>query len=174
MDTAHFITDGPKTEIPLNLESIPDELKQLLQWVRWRIEPRAAGEKPTKIPYMPKANDSSAWGAFADAVRHIPQGDMLGIGFEFAPSGGMVGIDLDGCLNLETGEIAEWAIPILELFAETYAEVSPSGDDEETRKRITATLLAGEPIVLLDNIAGMLGCAALDALLTSTTWTDRI
>jgi hypothetical protein len=51
---------------------------------------------------------------------------------------------------------------------------SAAGDDEEFRKRITATLLAGEPLVLLDNIHGVLGCASLDALLTSTTWTDRI
>lgn len=51
---------------------------------------------------------------------------------------------------------------------------SASGDDEEMRKRVTATLLAGEPLVLLDNINGVLGCASLDALLTSTTWTDRI
>lgn len=49
-----------------------------------------------------------------------------------------------------------------------------AGDDDEFRKRITATLLAGEPLVLLDNINGVLGCASLDALLTSTTWTDRI
>jgi hypothetical protein len=51
---------------------------------------------------------------------------------------------------------------------------SAAGDDDEFRKRITATLLAGEPLVLLDNINGVLGCASLDALLTSTTWTDRI
>lgn len=49
-----------------------------------------------------------------------------------------------------------------------------TNDDAETRKMITATLLAGEPIVLLDNVGGALGCPALDALLTSSTWTDRI
>jgi len=51
---------------------------------------------------------------------------------------------------------------------------SVAGNDDEMRKRITAILLSGEPLVLLDNINGVLGCASLDALLTSTTWTDRI
>ncbi len=49
-----------------------------------------------------------------------------------------------------------------------------AGDDDEFRKRITAILLAGDPLVLIDNAAGVLGCASLDALLTSTTWTDRL
>lgn len=47
-------------------------------------------------------------------------------------------------------------------------------DDDEMRKRITAILLAGDPHVLFDNVNHPLGGAALDALLTSTTWTDRI
>ncbi|MBC7855087.1 MAG: hypothetical protein IAF94_16780 [Pirellulaceae bacterium] len=46
--------------------------------------------------------------------------------------------------------------------------------DDEFRKRITATLLAGDPLMLIDNIAGVLGCSSLDAVLTGTTWTDRL
>jgi len=45
--------------------------------------------------------------------------------------------------------------------------------DEETRKRITALALAGDPLVLIDNISGTLGSASLDAVLTSTLWKDR-
>ncbi len=47
-------------------------------------------------------------------------------------------------------------------------------DDEEARKRITAVALAGEPAVLIDNVAGLLGSASLDAALTGTSWSDRI
>lgn len=47
-------------------------------------------------------------------------------------------------------------------------------DDDESRKRITALALAGDTLVLIDNIEGGFGCAALDAALTSTTWKDRI
>jgi hypothetical protein len=50
-----------------------------------------------------------------------------------------------------------------------YAE-----SDEEMRKRITAIALAGDRLMLLDNIATTLGGPALDAALTGTTWRDRI
>ena len=47
-------------------------------------------------------------------------------------------------------------------------------EDDEMRKRITATALAGDRMVLLDNIDGTLGTPSLDAMLTATTWKDRI
>jgi hypothetical protein len=53
------------------------------------------------------------------------------------------------------------------------ARMSAPSSDEEFRKRITAMALAGDSAVLIDNIAGSLGCASLDAALTATTWSDR-
>lgn len=47
-------------------------------------------------------------------------------------------------------------------------------DDDEARKRITSLAMAGDSLVLLDNIAGTLGCASLDAALTADTWRDRV
>jgi hypothetical protein len=47
-------------------------------------------------------------------------------------------------------------------------------DDDECRKRITAAAISGDQLLLIDNIAGSLGCASLDAALTSTVWKDRI
>ena len=47
-------------------------------------------------------------------------------------------------------------------------------DDDELRKRITALAMAGEPLVLIDNITGTFGSPSLDAALTATSWTDRI
>lgn len=49
----------------------------------------------------------------------------------------------------------------------------PDGE-EELRKRITAHALAGDRAVLFDNIARPLGGSALDAVLTATSWSDRI
>ena len=49
-----------------------------------------------------------------------------------------------------------------------------TNSDNETRKVITAVALEALPVVLLDNINGGLGCAALDAALTGCTWTDRL
>src|SRR5262249_49225222 len=52
--------------------------------------------------------------------------------------------------------------------------MSAHGDNEEMRKAITSLALAGDRMVVLDNVAGGLGCAALDAALTTTTWKDRV
>jgi putative DNA primase/helicase len=49
-----------------------------------------------------------------------------------------------------------------------------TGQEQETRKAITATLSAGDPIALFDNVDLPLGGAALCAALTSTVWKDRI
>src|SRR5262245_58329562 len=48
------------------------------------------------------------------------------------------------------------------------------GDNSEWKKRITAILTSAEPMVLIDNVAGSLGCPALDALFTSRTWKERV
>jgi hypothetical protein len=47
-------------------------------------------------------------------------------------------------------------------------------DDGEMRKRITALAIAGDPMILVDNVAGTLGGPSLDAALTSVEWKDRI
>ncbi len=47
-------------------------------------------------------------------------------------------------------------------------------DEDEMRKRIFSLALAGERLVLLDNLEGKFGCAALDAALTGTSLTDRL
>src|SRR5262249_51978254 len=39
----------------------------------------------------------------------------------------LVVIDLDNCLDEQTGMPNEWATYLLELFSDSYAEVSPSG-----------------------------------------------
>jgi hypothetical protein len=47
-------------------------------------------------------------------------------------------------------------------------------NQEELRKSITSTVMAGHQLVLLDNLEGTLGCATLDRALTSTQWRDRV
>lgn len=47
-------------------------------------------------------------------------------------------------------------------------------DDDEMRKRVTSLVLYGDRLVLLDNISGKLGSPVLDAVLTSTHWSDRL
>lgn len=47
-------------------------------------------------------------------------------------------------------------------------------ENEEMRKQITSLALAGDPMVMLDNVDGTFGNAALDRALTSTRWQDRL
>jgi hypothetical protein len=50
---------------------------------------------------------------------------------------------------------------------------APAGD-EEFRKKITATLLSGTTLIVLDNVEGPLLASSLAAALTADTWSDRI
>jgi hypothetical protein len=47
-------------------------------------------------------------------------------------------------------------------------------DQDELRKRILALAMAGDRLVLLDNLEGKFGNGTLDAALTATSWKDRV
>ncbi|MCX7428900.1 MAG: AAA family ATPase, partial [Planctomycetia bacterium] len=117
------------TILPAQLDGIPAELRQLPQWCLWKIRTRRG--KPTKVPYQingreAKPNDPSTWTTFAKMGDRCQQGYYDGPGFVFQQGGGLVGIDLDGCRDPETGEIAEWAKGVVGALS-SYSEVSPSG-----------------------------------------------
>ena len=109
-----------------NLHSIPRELVELPNWVCWGVEI----ETPKK-PHNPrdltpaKAGAPSTWGSFEQAVTCATEGKAQGVGFEFDGSS-FVGVDLDHCLNAETGEITHWASEIVQSL-DSYTEISMSG-----------------------------------------------
>lgn len=114
--------------LPVSEENIPDELKALPQWVVWWAMERNG--KTTKPPYQidgraAKANDPSTWTSFEKAIGAYEAGLSDGVGFVFAPGGGLVGVDLDGCIE-EDGTIAPKAEAIVEALG-GYAEYSVSG-----------------------------------------------
>ena len=47
-------------------------------------------------------------------------------------------------------------------------------DDEEIRKRLFAALRSGDPVLIWDNVTGVLDSAAMAAMLTSSSYRDRI
>jgi hypothetical protein len=49
-----------------------------------------------------------------------------GIGFVFTPEDDLCGVDLDKCLDPETGEIEDWAREVIGEL-DSYTEISPSG-----------------------------------------------
>jgi hypothetical protein len=110
--------------LPIRRENIPEELKWRNQWVGWRW--KQIGEKWTKVPYDVKtgrnasSDDPSTWSTY-DEVKHEEN-----IGFMFSSDDPYCGVDLDTCLNPETGEIAKTAAGIIRRLG-SYAEISPSG-----------------------------------------------
>jgi hypothetical protein len=109
----------------LREKGIPRELRQLPQWVGWRSEMRDG--KPTKAPTRPdgdgyaKVSDPTTWGS----LPQVQRASIDGVGFVFSDSDPYCGIDLDGCREFRSGELAPWARAVLREL-DSYAEVSPS------------------------------------------------
>jgi hypothetical protein len=57
---------------------------------------------------------------------------------------------------------------------ERFTIATYTSDQDELRKRITSLVLAGDRLVLFDNLEGNFGDPVLDAALTAATWKDRI
>ena len=70
-------------------------------------------------------SDPNTWGSFKSAVAAYETGEYDGIGFVFTDTP-FVGIDIDGCVNAETGEISAAASDIIET-TQSYTELSQSG-----------------------------------------------
>jgi primase-polymerase (primpol)-like protein len=104
----------------VNASAIPVELRELPQWVVWRLELRDG--KQTKVPYRADGSgrasttDPATWATFETALEAAPGYD--GIGFVFSADDPYVGVDLD-----TVGPNAAAAVRSLN----TYAERSVSG-----------------------------------------------
>ena len=117
-----------------SIENIPAWLSVRPQWIVWKVEAR--GDDLAKVPHAVEtgtrvdATDLLGWSSFEDAVEAYRSscGFYSGIGFCLASCDPFVGIDLDGCRDPESGEIAPWAKKILEGVQEAYVEISPSGE----------------------------------------------
>lgn len=119
-------------------ENIPAELKDLKQWVCWKLElvknKKTGKEKFTKVPYTPHAGKQkikasstgrSTWRTFDQALTVYKDRLFDGIGFVLAYDDPFVGVDLDHCIN-EDGTIEPWARAIVDKL-NSYTEKSPSG-----------------------------------------------
>jgi KaiC/GvpD/RAD55 family RecA-like ATPase len=113
----------------LKLKTIPNSLKELPQWLMWKLE--ASSSRPTKLPYqvngqMAKSNDKSTWNTFEAVAKRAKGPGYSGIGFVFSDADPFIGIDLDGCRNPDSGKVADWAKEIANKL-DSYTELSPSG-----------------------------------------------
>ena len=63
---------------------------------------------------------------------------------------------------------------VLRLCGSTPTVIPECREEDELRKRLLAALREGKPGILLDNIRGQFGSAALEAFLTSEDYSDRV
>jgi putative DNA primase/helicase len=120
-----------RNQLDINLGNIPEEMKDYPQWVCWKAEPRGSG-KITKIPIDPisgkhaKTNDPNTWSRFENAETCYHSNGHAGVGFVFTENDDFVGIDLDDCIDPNSGKIDSDAEEIIRQM-QGYTEISPSG-----------------------------------------------
>lgn len=119
-----------------NYNNIPAEIRNLNQWVGF-IKIQNANGKTTKKPVDVRtlqgasSTNPNTWNSFEEATMSIGRvasvggdaGVIDGIGFVFAPP--YCGIDIDHCINTDTGEINAKALDIINQM-DSYTELSPS------------------------------------------------
>ena len=110
-------------------ERVPQALKELPQWVCWRLVEDPGKDRKKKIPVDPRtgdparSNDPATWASYEEAVEGQQRFRADGIGIMFA--GGIFGIDLDHCID-SGGQLLPFAQEILDTV-QSYSELSPSG-----------------------------------------------
>jgi putative DNA primase/helicase len=122
-------------DVSTTLLNVPTLLKDLPNWIWWRLEKNKDGAE-TKVPYVAgswnrhaSSTDPSTWTTFEGAVDGAVLSSTQGIGFVIhgaAADKKIVGFDLDGCRNSKTGELSDWAQTLVYAL-ESYTEVTPSG-----------------------------------------------
>lgn len=113
---------------------MPAALRELPIWVYWQAEwkpDRAGGGRWSKTPYCvwtrnkkARSNDSTTWVTYDDACEQWPHVRMDGLGIMIRH--GLVGMDIDNCVDPDTREINSIAKGILEVLG-AYCEYSPTG-----------------------------------------------
>lgn len=113
-------------------ECIPTELKALPRWVCWKAVPNKDGGKPKKVPIDPhtgraaKSTDSATWSTLDEALLNLSRDpSLVGVMFALGEDIGIVGVDLDGCIDAD-GAMTPEAKELVEAF-DSYTERSPSG-----------------------------------------------
>lgn len=109
-------------------ENIPDELKQLRQWVNWDAQWNEKRQQFDKVPYqvngLDKASvtDATTWSTFDQVFAAHENGVGEGIGFVLTEMDPYAVIDLDGLKSAD--DLPPLAQEIVNM---SYSELSPSG-----------------------------------------------
>lgn len=116
----------------LDVSAIPAELALRPQWLVWKFEP--GEKKPKKMPYYVSGRRRTGkQGSDEDRAELVTlevafargvHGGYDGVGFAFLPGDGLIGIDIDGCIDAQ-GVVAPRAAAIIAACS-SYTEYSPS------------------------------------------------
>ena len=125
------------------------------QWIVWRWQ----GEDRRKVPTSPSslhainAHEASNWMSLELAEQWISywqqHGVELQLGFVLTSEDPLVCVDLDGCRNPTTGELAHWAVTLIGEF-DSYTEFSPSGTGVKIFIQLDATESIRASVKLVD------------------------
>jgi putative DNA primase/helicase len=124
------MSEKPKAAVP-QFENFPPELTSLNQWVLWNYELSKKKTKWTKVPKKPngygaRSTHRDTWSVF-DRVREVyALGKFDGVGFVVSQDDPYVLVDVDHAFDPTTGEIADWARPILSAAKSELAYVEYS------------------------------------------------
>lgn len=107
---------------------VPAELQAVNSWCLWKLE-RKDGRQ-TKVPFQPTGAHASStnpdtWNSLEVCYKALQGGNYNGIGLVLTGAKDVVFVDLDHCLV--DGEPNEFARSVLQLFPDTYTEISQSG-----------------------------------------------
>ena len=101
-------------------------------WVCWKWTTKKNGDMdkpPVRADYPEFAASTTnpkSWASFAIAARTVEAKKADGIGYVVRGDDLRIFIDLDNCRDPITGEIADWAMALIE-GANSYTEITPSG-----------------------------------------------
>ncbi len=144
------------------LPKFPQALKDRLNWVLWKYA--SVNGKVTKVPYKLDFKNAAAstrpdeWSDYKSVAEKIMRDggitEKQGVGRVVQKEERVVGIDLDGCRDSQTGAIAQWAEDIVEAV-NSYCEITPS--QTGIRIWVIGDLPAGDKVFNLDPATGFYG-----------------
>jgi hypothetical protein len=114
-----------------------------------------------EFPFVDEASHAAAWAMLLTPVMRAAINGPTPLALMDAPAQG-------------TGKTLLVKVVSLVATGREPAVMTSADDEEEWRKRITATLREGPAIVLIDNVEKPLRSAHLAGALTTGEWTDRI
>lgn len=157
------------------LQSMPLAMREKPQWLLWKLVTKPGASKPAKVPFYASGqlrgwpNGKPRDGVATDKQPNVEQGHeldraalvsideaarlflaapaMAGVGFAFLPGDGLVGIDIDGAVDLQSGQVSDLCAKVVDLCA-SYTEASPSGKGVHI-------IVAGESPKFKDDLIGL-------------------